>query len=157
MIALIYAQSTAGVIGDGGTMPWDVPEDLRHFREMTRGRTVLMGRRTWESLPAGFRPLPGRRNLVLTRDRDFVAAGAEVVHTVEAGLSAAEEIWVIGGGAVYQQVLPHADVVHITQIDTDVPGDVHAPDIDLDAVEWQQWRTSRSGTRYRFGVHHPRR
>lgn len=156
MIGLIYAQSNDGVIGDAGTMPWHVPEDLEHFRQATAGRAVLMGRRTWESLPPRFRPLPGRRNLVLSRDPGFTAPGAEVVRSLDEGLHAADEVWVMGGGDVYAQALPHANLVLITHIDSDAPGDVRAPAIDPAAIEWQEWRTSRTGTRYRFGTHRPR-
>jgi dihydrofolate reductase len=101
-LALIWAQARGRVIGRDGLMPWHLPEDLAHFRGLTRGATVLMGRSTWESLPRGFRPLPGRRNLVLTRRRDYLATGAETYGSLQEALPAADgPVWVIGGEQVY--------------------------------------------------------
>ena len=102
MIALIWAQADGGVIGNAGAIPWRLPEDQARFKELTMGSTVLMGRLTWESLPASVRPLPGRRNLVLTSDPEWSAAGAERVVSVEAAAARVEgDLWVIGGAAVY--------------------------------------------------------
>ncbi len=157
MISMIYAQANGRVIAANGVMPWHVPEDLRYFRDKTRGKTLLMGRTTWEALEPEFRPLPGRRNIVLSRDPDFHPEDAEVVRTLAEGLASDDEVWVIGGGEIYRQALPFADQVLITQIDTDAPGDVHAPEIPDDAVEWEPWQLSRSGLRYRFGIHRPKR
>ena len=95
-VGLIWAQSTSGVIGRDGSIPWDVPEDLIRFKELTVGRTVVMGRRTWESLPARFRPLPGRRNVVLTHQTDFMADGATVLQSLDDALTD-PDTWVIGG------------------------------------------------------------
>ena len=97
---LVWAQSTSGVIGRGGDIPWRVPEDLAHFKKVTMGHTVVMGRRTWDSLPASVRPLPGRRNIVLSRQVDFAAEGAEVVGSLDEALSE-PGAWVIGGGQIY--------------------------------------------------------
>ena len=114
---MIWAQAADGVIGADGALPWHLPEDLRLFRELTIGSTVVMGRRTWESLPARFRPLPGRSNVVLTstglvgrRRAAGRVASAEV-------LGAHGDLWVIGGGAVYAAFLPHADAVVVTEVD----------------------------------------
>ncbi|HOW96069.1 MAG TPA: dihydrofolate reductase, partial [Mycolicibacterium fallax] len=96
-LSLIWAQSVSGVIGRDGDIPWQLPEDMAHFKELTLGHPVLMGRATWESLPPRFRPLPGRRNLVLTRDRAYRAEGAEVLTELPADLDG----WVIGGAQVY--------------------------------------------------------
>ena len=96
-ISLIWAQAANGVIGADGTMPWHVPEDMAHFKELTLGSTVLMGRRTWESFPPRFRPLPDRRNVVLTRDPSWTADGAEVVHSLDDGLALDPSPWIIGG------------------------------------------------------------
>ncbi len=106
-VALIWAQSTSGVIGRGGGIPWRLPEDQARFKQLTLGHTVVMGRLTWESLPAGLRPLPGRANVVLTRQPDYRADGAQVVSTIDAALTGAET-WVIGGEQIYALTLPLA-------------------------------------------------
>ncbi|NII40307.1 dihydrofolate reductase [Curtobacterium flaccumfaciens] len=155
-VGLVWARSADGVIGADGGIPWHVPEDLAHFRTVTGSGTVVMGRRTWESLPERFRPLPGRRNVVLTRDPDFSAEGAEVVHELDAATGPAaatdETIWVIGGGAVYRDALALADRVSETIIDVHVAGDTVAPVLDdaWELVEDGPWQESRTGTRYRF-------
>jgi dihydrofolate reductase len=154
MIGMVWARSTTGVIGADGGMPWHVPEDLAHFKQVTGDATVLMGRRTWESLPERFRPLPGRRNVVLTRDTTWTADGAEVVHDLQAALDTDETVWVIGGGQVYDAALDAADHVSETLIDVDVVGDTVAPTLG-EAAGWTladegPWQESRTGTRYRF-------
>ncbi|WP_412162950.1 dihydrofolate reductase [Curtobacterium flaccumfaciens] len=154
MIGMVWARSTTGVIGADGGMPWHVPEDLAHFKQVTGDATVLMGRRTWESLPERFRPLPGRRNVVLTRDTTWTADGAEVVHDLQAALDTDETVWVIGGGQVYDAALDAADHVSETLIDVDVVGDTVAPALG-EAAGWTladegPWQESRTGTRYRF-------
>lgn len=152
MIGLVWAQTPAGVIGADGAMPWRVPEDLAHFREVTDGATVLMGRATWQSLPPRYRPLPGRRNLVLTRDRAFDAPGATVVHDLDAALASAPDVWVVGGGEVYAATLARADRLEVTVVDVDVPGDTLAPRVGdgWARVADGAWATSRTGTCYRF-------
>ena len=155
MIGLVWAQTPAGVIGDGGGIPWHVPEDMAHFREVTAGGTVVMGRATWQSLPERFRPLPGRRNVVLSRDPAFDAPGADVLADLDAALATAPDVWVIGGGAVYAAALDRADVLEATVVDLDVPGDTTAPTVE---DGWRlvaggpdaPWQRSRSGVRYRF-------
>ncbi|OIH97317.1 dihydrofolate reductase [Curtobacterium sp. MCBA15_001] len=153
-VGLVWARSIGGVIGADGGMPWHVPEDLAHFKQVTGGATVVMGRRTWDSLPERFRPLPGRRNVVLTRDPSWSADGAVVLHDLAAALDTDEPVWVIGGGQVYASALPFADRVSETVIDTDVPGDTVAPTLDDDAwtlVDEGPWQESRvDGVRYRF-------
>ena len=133
-ISLIAAVARNGTIGREGRLPWRLPDDLARFKRLTLGHTVLMGRRTWESLG---RSLPGRRNVVLTRDASFAAPGVEVIHSVEAGrrLCAGEEVFVIGGAAVYAAFLPFADRLHITHVDADVEGDAAFP-----AIDPLQWR-----------------
>ncbi|MCW2497123.1 dihydrofolate reductase [Jatrophihabitans sp.] len=149
---VIWAQAANRVIGRGGELPWHLPEDLAHFRAVTSGATVLMGRRTWESLPERFRPLPGRRNVVLTRSAQFVAEGAEVVGSVAAGLAAQDDVWVIGGASVYAETLPLVDVAVITELRSVFDGDVVAP---LLGPGWEtddsdEWLTSSTGLQYRF-------
>lgn len=152
-VGLVWARSLDGVIGADGGMPWHVPEDLAHFRQVTGNATVVMGRRTWDSLPERFRPLPGRRNVVLTRDASWSADGAEVVPDLATALDTDEPVWVIGGGQVYEAAVPFADRVSETVIDTEVAGDTVAPTLD-DAwtlVDEGPWQTSRNGgQRYRF-------
>ncbi|MEU1984141.1 dihydrofolate reductase [Nocardia sp. NPDC019395] len=150
---MIWAQTPDGVIGVDNTIPWRVPEDMARFREITTGHTVVMGRRTWESLPARFRPLPGRRNIVVTRQRDWSAEGAETAGSVEAALdlAAPATTWVMGGGEIYRHALPYATELLITEVDTEVHGDAYAPEF---GPEWRSadpeaWLESESGLRYR--------
>ncbi|ORA18517.1 dihydrofolate reductase [Mycobacterium arosiense] len=156
-VGLVWAQSTSGVIGRGGDIPWDVPEDLLRFKEVTMGHPVIMGRRTWESLPAKVRPLPGRRNVVLSRDAGFVADGARVVGSLEAALAQGEgapQTWVIGGEQIYLLALPHATRCEVTEIEIDLrrdDDDALAPTLDDTWVgQTGEWLASRSGLRYRF-------
>ncbi len=151
-VALIWAQARDGVIGADGGLPWHLAEDLALFRRLTTGSTVVMGRRTWESLPDRFRPLPGRTNVVLTGDRRWSADGARAAASVDEVLAEHESFWVIGGGAVYAAFLPHADRLVVTEIDLLVDGDTWAPPVGED---WQReartpvegWMTSSSGLR----------
>lgn len=152
-LALIWAQSVSGVIGRDGGIPWRLPEDQARFKELTLGRRVVMGRLTWESLPAGVRPLPGRANVVITRRPDYRADGAEVVPTLDAAVSGAET-WVIGGAQIYALALPNADRCEVTEIDIDLApkgGDALAPTLGDDwSVRKGEWLTSAAGLRYRF-------
>jgi dihydrofolate reductase len=155
LIGLIWAQAAGGVIGADNAIPWHVPEDMAHFRAVTGGATVVMGRRTWASLPPRFRPLPGRRNVVLTRDRAWTGAGAEVAHELADALRADGDVWVIGGAEVYRAALPHAHLAEITEIRESFPGDVHAPPVPPEwAVECCEpadgWYVSTSGVHYRW-------
>src|SRR4051812_35838262 len=116
-----------------GALPWHLPEDMRRFKELTIGSTVVMGRITWESLPERFRPLPGRRNIVITRQTSYDAAGAEVVASLEEALGRTDgDVWVIGGASIYEQALSHADRVIRTRVHLQVDGDTHAPVLDSD-------------------------
>ena len=153
----MWAQSTSGVIGRGGDIPWRVPEDLARFKRVTMGHAVVMGRRTWESLPAPVRPLPGRRNVVLSRQTDYKAVGAEVLGSLEQALTIFEaepQMWVIGGEQVYLLALPLATRCEVTEVEIDLPrddGDAVAPVLD---EAWLgvtgEWQVSRTGLRYRF-------
>jgi len=161
VVGLVWAQSTSGVIGRGGDIPWRVPEDLARFKQVTIGHTVVMGRRTWDSLPATVRPLPGRRNVVLSRQTDFMADGAEVLDSLEQAFSNSEtepETWVIGGAQIYMLALPHATRSEVTEVDIDLPradDDALAPVLDEAwLAETGEWLVSRSGLRYRFHSYH---
>ncbi len=129
-VGMVWAQARGGVIGADGGLPWHLPEDLALFRRLTTGSTVVMGRRTWESLPERFRPLPGRRNVVLTSDRGWAADGAHAAGSVDEVLAEHGDLWVIGGGAVYAAFLPHADRLVVTDVDVEVDGDTWAPVLD---------------------------
>ncbi len=154
MTALIWAQSTSGVIGRDGGIPWRLPEDLARFKELTMGHTVVMGRRTWDSLPARFRPLPGRRNVVVSRNPDYRAPGAEVLGSIEVALAEAGQTWVIGGAEIYQLAMPAATRCEITEVEIDLrpeDEDVLAPVLDGSWVGTSTpWHDSSSGLRYRF-------
>ena len=152
-LGLIWAQSTSGIIGRDNGIPWRLPEDQARFKELTLGHTVVMGRLTWESLPAKVRPLPGRRNVVVTRQADYVADGATVVADLDDALTD-EQTWVIGGAQIYALALPLAARCDVTEVDADLPredGDAMAPVLDGQWVGTQgDWLTSASGVRYRF-------
>jgi dihydrofolate reductase len=152
-VGLIWAQSTSGVIGRDNGIPWRLPEDLARFKELTMGQTVVMGRLTWESLPAKVRPLPGRRNVVVTRQAEYVAEGAVVVDGLDETLTD-NESWVIGGAQIYALALPIAARCEVTEVEIDLPredGDAVAPVLDQGWVGTAgDWLTSTSGLRYRF-------
>lgn len=163
-LALVWAQSRDGVIGRDGTLPWHLPEDLAHFRRLTTGAPVIMGRATWDSLPERFRPLPGRTNVVLSR-RVRVLAGATVVDGLDAALAAARDaasatgaptVWGIGGAAVLTDLLPLADRLEVTDVDVVVGEGTRAPvlppgwDVAGQDPPDGGWHTSDGGLRYRF-------
>jgi dihydrofolate reductase len=134
LISLIVAMAQNGVIGRDNSLPWRLPEDLQRFRAFTLGKPILMGRKTFESIG---RPLPGRTNLVLTRDRGWFAHGVIVVHSVEEALAQAgtsEELVAVGGAEIYRLVLPFARRIYLTHVHADVPGDITFP--EFDATQW---------------------
>jgi dihydrofolate reductase len=142
-ITFIVAQSRNGVIGRNGALPWRLSSDLRHFKTLTLGKPVIMGRKTWESLPR--KPLPGRDNIVVTRERGYPAGGAIVVHAPEAALVIAEElarrsgvdeVAVIGGAEIFSALLHRAQRIYLTEVDLEVEGDTRFP--PLDRKEWRQ-------------------
>lgn len=145
-------------------MPWHVPEDLARFRRLTSGHPVIMGRRTWESFPDRFRPLPARTNIVLTRDRRFSADGATVVSSMDAALAAAatapgsELVWIIGGGQLYSEAISRADLLEVTELDLSVDGDTRAPArtgwVPVAADPATGWHSSAGGVRHRFVTLH---
>jgi dihydrofolate reductase len=135
-LSLVVAMDANRVIGYRNRLPWHLPADLRHFRQLTMGKPILMGRKTWESIG---RPLPGRLNIVITRDRDYAAAGCIVVHSAEEALQAAQgygEVMLIGGEQLFRQLLPRADTLYITRVDGEFPGDTFFP--ELDRAEWHE-------------------
>ncbi len=134
-ISLVVAASDNNVIGSDGGLPWHLPDDLRHFKRLTTGKPVVMGRRTYESIG---RPLPDRRNIVMTRDPDYAATGCDVVSSVGEVLDlagATEGLMIIGGGQVYRDFLPHADRIYLTRVRANIEGDTHFPEID--EADWQ--------------------
>jgi dihydrofolate reductase len=155
-LVLIAALDRRRAIGRGGELLWHEREDQRHFRALTMGCPVIMGRKTWDSLPAKFRPLPGRRNIVVTRDAQWRADGAEATRSLDAALALADgaaRVFVIGGGELYASALPHADELVLTEIETVFEGaDVFFPAFDLDsfAEAAREERTSADGTPYAF-------
>ena len=165
LIGAIWAQGSNGVIGADGAMPWSVPEDLAHFKRVTAGHPVIMGRTTWESFPEKFRPLPGRTNIVLTGSEQSAealqAAGAVPASSLDEAFELAaqaegnEEIWVIGGAKVYAQAMDRVEVAVITRLDVEPEGDAYAPQLGAEftpgTVEPAEgWMQSSSGTGYRF-------
>lgn len=161
-VGLIWAQSSDGVIGADNGIPWRLPEDMAHFKATTLGHPVVMGRKTWDSLPARFRPLSGRRNIVVTRDPEWASEGAERAGSIAEALelaagpppsgTPAASCWVIGGGEVYRAALPHATRLSVTEVDTPVVGDTHAPELDpaWTVAEDAGWQASVTGLRYRI-------
>ncbi|MET0447384.1 MAG: dihydrofolate reductase [Aeromicrobium sp.] len=152
-IGLVWAEAHGGVIGRDGGMPWHVPEDLAHFRSVTSGAPVIMGRRTWESFPPRFRPLPGRRNIVVTRDAAWSGDGAETAGSLDAALALAGDgrVWVIGGAGLFREAITRADTLEVTELDLAVDGDTFAPPRSgWTTVDQGPWQTSSSGIRYRF-------
>ena len=157
-LKLIYAKAANGVIGLNNQMPWHLPEDLAHFKRTTLGSPVLMGRKTWESIPAKFRPLPGRANLVMTRQTDWHADGAQVVHSLEEGLTVAlahcpegKDLWVMGGAEIYAQAAAIADEAVVTEIEQDFEGDAFAPNLDASWYETsRESHTAASGLKFSF-------
>ncbi|WP_306299972.1 dihydrofolate reductase [Arthrobacter sp. BF1] len=165
IVGMIWAQTNQGVIGADGGMPWHLPEDMAHFKRVTLGHPVVMGRRTWESFPDKFRPLPERTNIVVTRQPGWAstpeAAGAVVLDSVEEALVEAQfspggnEVWVIGGGQVFEQLAEHCNVAVVTVINSDVSGDTQAPGLGQEwsfrgASPLEGWHTSKNGTEYRI-------
>ena len=162
-VNLIWAQARNRVIGKDGVMPWHLPEDLAHLKRTTLGATVIMGRKTWESIPPRFRPLPGRINIVISRQTDFLQSqypagqmpqGLQAAASLEAALDMASQhsnVWVIGGAQIYVQALPLASQVIATEIDAEFAGDAFAPALDATWVEEKrEAHTSANGLRYAF-------
>ena len=151
-LTLVAAVAAERVIGIDNRLPWSLPEDMKHFRAVTIGKPVIMGRKTWEAIG---RPLTGRRNIVLTRKPDWCSDGAEVVHSLEEALvlaGAVEEVCLIGGDELYRKAIISADCLRLTEIDASYPGDAHFPDVSPE--HWREYRrevhVSAEGVRYAF-------
>jgi dihydrofolate reductase len=145
-LAMVVAMDKNRLIGAGNGLPWHLPDDMQWFVQQTMGKPVIMGRKTYESIPAKFRPLKGRHNIVLTRDQSYEAPGTTVVHSVEAALAVAgevEEIIVGGGANLYAQLLPQTTRIYLTLIEAELEGDAYFPEI-----EWSAWRET-------YREHHP--
>lgn len=154
-VIVIAAVARNRVIGKDNALIWNIPEDMAHFRQLTAGHTVVMGRKTWESLPPRFRPLPGRRNIVVSRQPDYVAPGGEVADSLEKALAlaaTATQVFIIGGEQIYRQAMAMADRLEITEIDLAPDGDAWFPEIS--AADWQETQKktppSQSGTGFSF-------
>lgn len=156
-ISIVVAMANNRAIGINNTLPWHLPEDLKHFKATTTGKPIIMGRKTWESLG---RPLPNRRNILISRNEDYHADGAEVFSSIQAALAACKdeaEACIIGGANLYEQALPFVTDLIITEIDLDVDADAFFP--EFDSKEWlvkeQKAHVSEKGVHYRF-VHYQR-
>jgi dihydrofolate reductase len=164
-VGLVWAQTSGGVIGKDGAMPWNLPEDLAHFSRLTKGHPVIMGRKTWLSFPAKYRPLPDRTNIVITRQKNWAgtpeAEGAVVVpslddaHLESQFVDGGETVWILGGGEVFRQSTDLANVAVVTTIDVEADGDTYAPVLDetweaAASVPPDGWLTAANGTRSRF-------
>jgi dihydrofolate reductase len=159
-VGLIWAESEGGIIGADGDLPWHLPEDLGHFKQLTMGSPVIMGRKSWDALPERFRPLPGRQNIVVTRQLGWQADGADAAHSVDEALQLAaasgpSQVWVIGGAQVFASAMKRADRLEVTEIAKRFDGDTTAPAVDQSWVETAAdpqsgWHTSRTSLKYRF-------
>ena len=150
-VALIAAVARNGVIGAANAMPWRLPADLRHFRALTIGHRIVMGRKTWESLG---RPLPGRENVIVSRNRKLDAPGCRVVPTLEEALCSPTlplPVFCIGGALLYELAIPSADAIYLTEIDADFAGDTTMP-----PIAWNEWRESSriTGADPQTGLHY---
>ena len=158
-LGMIYARARNGVIGVEGALPWHLPEDLAHFKALTQGCPVIMGRKTWDSLPPRFRPLPGRRNIVVSRQAGWHAEGAERAGSLHEAIDAcagAPQAWVIGGAQLYALAEPLAHTAEVTVIDADYAGDALAPSLGDRWVETaRSSHTAANGLSYSFITYHP--
>lgn len=161
-LTLVAAVARNGVIGRDGTIPWRLPEDMRRFRALTMGHPVVMGRRTWESLPDQYRPLPGRRNVVLTRNPEWSGEGALRAGSLEEALELiadARDVFVIGGAELYAGALPLADELALTELDVDVEGDTFFPPFDRSEFveDAREPHVAPDGTAFAFVTYRRRR
>jgi len=137
-IHMIFARAANGVIGRDNTIPWRLPEDMARLKRLTTGWPVIMGRKTWDSLPPKFRPLPGRANIVITRQAGWKEAGAETAASLADALAlcaSSDEVWILGGAQIYAQAMPLAERIEVTEIAENIEGDAFAPTL---GPEWRQ-------------------
>jgi len=153
-IHMIFARAANGVIGRDNTIPWRLPEDMARLKRLTTGWPVIMGRKTWDSLPPKFRPLPGRANIVITRQAGWQEAGAETAASLPDALAlcaASEEVWILGGAQIYAQAMPLAHRIEVTEIAENIEGDAFAPTL---GPEWRQTaredHVSATGMKFSF-------
>ena len=153
-INMIFARSANGVIGLNNAMPWHLPEDLAHFKKLTLGCPVVMGRKTWDSLPTKFRPLPRRSNVVVTRQPDWQAPGAQAAGSLQDALNLCigeTDVWIIGGAQIYAQAEPLASRIEVTHIDKTYDGDAFAPTLSRHwKVSHQEDHESTNGLNFSF-------
>lgn len=143
-ISIIVAASENNIIGNKGKLPWNLPDDMKHFQTLTEGKTVIMGRKTFESIPERHRPLPGRHNIVITRQKDLKLPGCDTVGSLQEAIKKSqnsEEVFVIGGGEIYREALPLAKRIYLTRVHATVDGDAFFPEIPLQ--EWERIREER--------------
>ena len=153
-ICIIAAVAKNRVIGKDNQLLWHIPEDMKHFRELTRGKPVIMGRKTWESLPEKFRPLPGRLNIVVSRNPNYEAPGASVATSLDDAIRLASnhgEVFVIGGDMLYRLALPFAQRLYLTEIDRDYSGDAFFPKIPRDT--WKEVSRQQGGADFTFAIY----
>ena len=137
-IHMIFARAANGVIGRDNTIPWRLPEDMARLKRLTTGWPVIMGRKTWDSLPVKFRPLPGRTNIVITRQPDWKDTGAETAASLTDALAlcaSSDEVWILGGAQIYAQAMPLANRIEVTEIAETIEGDAYAPPL---GPEWRE-------------------
>jgi dihydrofolate reductase len=159
MINIIVAMSNNSVIGKNNTLPWHLPTDLKYFKDTTNGHTVVMGRKCWESIPEKYRPLPNRKNIVVSRNKDYVAKGATVINDLEQILSSNEsnhkQIFIIGGAELYKEAFKYANKLFLTQIFQDVDGDIILE--GLNSKDWCLYEGSEiyeeNGFKFRFELY----
>lgn len=147
-ISFVVAVARNGVIGKNNDLPWRLPDDMKFFMSKTKGHHVVLGRKNYDSLPAKFKPLPERTNIIVTHQKDFTVPGAVIVHSIEDAIAFARnnretDLMIIGGAEIYKLAFPFANTLYITEIDADVEGDVYFP--KFDKAEWTELER----------VHHP--
>ncbi len=154
-VVFVLAMADNGVIGAAGAIPWRLPEDMKRFKALTMGKPIVMGRKTWESFPK--RPLPGRTNIVITRDASYAAPGALVVHSLEDALAKARaenpsEAAIVGGAEIYKAALPLATRIELTEVHVEAQGDAHLP--PFDRAVWRETareeHVTAEGVRYSY-------
>lgn len=162
MLSLIAALAKNRAIGKDNQLLWHLPEDMRHFRETTRGKPVIMGRKTWESLPDAFRPLPGRKNIVVSRNPAYQASGASLVGSLDAAIKQAgeaAEIFIIGGAELYCQAMPLADRLYLTELAQYFAGDAFFPETPVNTwqeISRQTAQSTANGLEFSFVVYQRR-